>query len=135
LTFSRGEDREFLHKWRGLVLISFLIPLALATIFNGALFESITFLEQSGFWILPLDWSGYAFYVFALLSTVFILMNLERALRASIGHLRWQIKFMVLGLGSLFAIRIYTVNEHRSKVQKAVEEYFGRGGYSTRVSL
>jgi putative PEP-CTERM system histidine kinase len=111
LSFARGEDREFLRKWRGLVFTCFLIPLALATIFNSALFGGVTLLDQSYPWILPLGWSGYAFYLFFLLSTVFILMNLERALRGAIGHLRWQIKFMVLGLGSLFAVRIYTVSE------------------------
>jgi len=38
-------------------------------------------------------------------------MNMERVFRGTIGHLRWQIKFMVLGLGSLFAIRIYTTTQ------------------------
>ena len=111
LTFARGSNKGVLNKWRGLVLISFAIPLALTTIFNSALFAGVTSLGPPYSWILSLGWSGYAFYVFFLLSTVFILMNLERMLRGAIGHLRWKIKFMVLGLGSLFAIRIYTTSE------------------------
>ena len=111
LTFARGDDREFLRKWRGLVLISFIIPLILAIFFNRALFEGMAELDQSSSWILPLGWSGYVFKLFFLVSAIFILMNLERALRASIGQLRWQIKFMVLGLGSLFAVRIYTSSQ------------------------
>lgn len=111
LSFARRNYREVLRHWGYLVVLSFLIPLTLATLFNRALFAGVTFLDPSHPRILPLGWSGYAFYVFFLLSTVFILMNLERALRASIGHIRWQIKFMVLGLGSLFAIRIYTVSQ------------------------
>jgi len=111
LCFARGEDREFLRKWKVVIFASFLIPVALATVFNSALFAGNAPVDESYPWILPLGWSGYAFYLFFLLSTVFILMNLERVFRGSIGHLRWQIKFMVLGVGSLFAIRIYTTTE------------------------
>jgi putative PEP-CTERM system histidine kinase len=35
-------------------------------------------------------------------------MNLERTFRHSTGHIRWQTKFMFLGIGSLFGIRIFT---------------------------
>ena len=111
LSFARGDDRGLVIRWKGLVLMAFVIPLALTTIFNSSLFAGVTSLDVSPPWVLPLGWSGHSFYVFFLLSTVFILMNLERTLRSSIGHLRWQIKFMVLGLGSLFAIRLYTVSQ------------------------
>lgn len=42
-----------------------------------------------------------------LLGAVLILMNLEKTLRASAGSKRGQVKVMVLGLGGLFAVRIY----------------------------
>jgi putative PEP-CTERM system histidine kinase len=111
LSFARGDNKGLLYKWKGLVLIAFVIPLALTTLFNSSLFAGVALLGTSSPWVLRLGWSGYAFYVFFLLSTVFILMNMERVFRGAIGHLRWQIKFMVLGLGSLFAIRIYTATE------------------------
>jgi putative PEP-CTERM system histidine kinase len=38
-------------------------------------------------------------------------MNLERTFRASVGTMRWRIKFMILGLGVLFAVRAYTGSE------------------------
>ncbi|MGQ9718295.1 MAG: HD domain-containing protein [Nitrososphaerales archaeon] len=37
--------------------------------------------------------------------------------------------------GYMDIIRIYTSSEHRSKVEKAVETFFGREGYSTKVSM
>jgi hypothetical protein len=43
-----------------------------------------------------------------LLGAVIVLMNLERTLRVSTGSMRWQIKFVILGIGSLFAVQIYT---------------------------
>jgi putative PEP-CTERM system histidine kinase len=35
-------------------------------------------------------------------------MNLESTFRATVGTMRWRIKFMILGLGVLFAVRAYT---------------------------
>src|SRR5262249_26209691 len=61
--------------------------------------------------VLTLGWAGVAFFVFFLLSVVFVLTNLEKTLRASVGSVRWKIKFMILGLGSLFAVRIYTASQ------------------------
>ena len=38
-------------------------------------------------------------------------MNLERTFRAAVGLMRWRIKFMVIGLGMLFAVRAYTSSQ------------------------
>ena len=44
--------------------------------------------------------------VLVLVSTVLILMNIERTFRAAVGTMRWRIKFLVLGLGVIFGARI-----------------------------
>jgi len=49
-----------------------------------------------------------AMYFFSLVTCVLVLTNLERTYRASVGTMRWRIKYVVLGLGVLFAARIYT---------------------------
>ena len=41
------------------------------------------------------------------MSSVLILANLERTLRASTGRIRWQIKFVVLGMSGICAVWIY----------------------------
>jgi len=43
-----------------------------------------------------------------LIGSVLILMNLERTFRASVGTMRWRIKYMLMGVGLLFAVQIYT---------------------------
>ena len=111
LSFASKNYREFLPKIRWLILLSFALPLTLATLFNPALFKGSLFQDESYRWLIPLGWSGYVFYLLFLVSVVVILMNFERTLRASTGHMRWQIKFLVLGLGSLFVIRIYTTSQ------------------------
>jgi putative PEP-CTERM system histidine kinase len=54
---------------------------------------------------------GIVLNVILLLSAVLVLMNLERTFRASVGTMRWRIKFMILGLGMLFVIRAYTSSQ------------------------
>jgi putative PEP-CTERM system histidine kinase len=111
MSFGRGETKEIIHKWRGFIIASFIIPLTLIFFFNKALFKGDPAPGQSSSWILLLGWSGYILFLFLLIGTIVILMNLERTLRASIGHIRWQIKFMLFGLGSIFVVRIYTYSQ------------------------
>jgi len=108
MSYGRTNYKETLAKWRWVVLATFAIPLSLVTLFGDSLFKSYAALGAPSVSLIRLSWSGYLFYFFFLLSSVLILMNLERTLRNSTGSLRWQIKFMVLGLGSIFAVRIYT---------------------------
>src|SRR5262249_7219407 len=38
-------------------------------------------------------------------------VNLEQTVRSATGRLRWQIKFMILGVAGLFALRIYLASQ------------------------
>ena len=107
-TFARKDYREFLLRVRWLTVSSFLIPTILVTVFNGSLFRGDVVLDASSTGLIPLGRAGYLLHLILLLNVVIILMTLERTFRVSTGNIRWQIKFMVLGLGSLFVIRIYT---------------------------
>jgi putative PEP-CTERM system histidine kinase len=107
LTYARVNYKVFLKKYRWMILAAFIIPFVLVTFFWKSFFTGKPILETS-FILLRLGWSGYLFHLCFILSVVLILMNLERTLRGSVGHMRWQIKFMVLGIGSLFAVRLYT---------------------------
>src|SRR5262245_27710371 len=111
LSFAQVNYQESVTRWRWVVLGVFLFPLSLVSVFSAALFMSLPAVDESARLLLPLGWSGCVFFDFLLLSAVLILMNLERTLRASAGNIRWQIKFMILGLGSLFAVRIYTASQ------------------------
>jgi putative PEP-CTERM system histidine kinase len=111
LAFGRANYREFLNKWRWAIISAFLVPILLTTAFNGYVFiEERSFLETSA-WSLRLGWAGYAMQLAFLLCAVLILMNLERTFRTSAGAIRWRIKFIVLGIGSFFAFRIYSSSQ------------------------
>ena len=107
LTYSRANYGEFLQRWKWVVSAAFAAPLILVTIFWDSFFVAAPILGPAANWTFRLGWSGWAFYLTVLLSAVLILANLERTLRQSTGRMRWQIKFMVFGVGSLFALQIY----------------------------
>jgi putative PEP-CTERM system histidine kinase len=54
---------------------------------------------------------GLVVGIVCLLSFVLDLMNLERTFRASVGTMRWRIKFMLIGLAVLFVVRAYTTSQ------------------------
>ncbi len=111
LTYARGNYREFLAKWRLPLAAAFLLPVALAVAFRGQL---IVPFEQAGSGsqrVLRLGAPGFLLSLLLLLSAVLVLMNLERTFRAAVGTMRWRIKYMVLGLGVLFAARAYVSSQ------------------------
>lgn len=109
LSFGRSNYKELVLKWKWFTLISLMLPLSMVIFFRGGLLLSLS-TEDGPISRIPLGWSGYVFYLFYLLVSVVILMNLEETLRASTGNKRWQVKFMLLGIGGLFAVQIYTVS-------------------------
>lgn len=123
LSFGRSNYKELILRWRYAIVVAFVCPIALVLLGRQALFADLTHLPASVIWLLPLGWTGYVFHLLLLLSSVVILMHLERTLRALVGSTRWQVKFMVLGLGVLFAAQIYTSSQALlfSSVEVAIE--------------
>jgi putative PEP-CTERM system histidine kinase len=107
-SYARENYREFLAKWKWSVLAAFALHLPLVSLGRGYLFGAHSSVTSAGYWVISLGWSGYAFFVCFLLGSVLILANLEKTLRSSSGKIRWQIKFSLIGIGALFAVRIYT---------------------------
>ncbi len=110
VSFARANATDFVAKWKWPAGLAFVLPLILATSFQDSFFYRIPYIEESLPKLIGLGWSGYAYYIFFLLMSVLILMHLEETLRSSTGSKRWQIKFMILGLGSFFAVQIYTIS-------------------------
>jgi hypothetical protein len=111
LSFARTDYQDVLKKWCWVLLVIFAFPLGLVGFFSSALLIDFAYSETSSGWMISIGWSGYGFYLWMLLGAVLVLMNLERTLRVSTGSMRWQIKFMLVGIGSLFAAQIYTYSQ------------------------
>jgi putative PEP-CTERM system histidine kinase len=104
LSYGRGNYREFLKRWRSVLVSAFLIPVGLVILCQGKLIVSAK-QNTAGHWIFALVIPGIVLNCLFLLGAVLVLINLERTFRASVGTMRWRIKFMILGLGVLFAVR------------------------------
>jgi len=108
LAYARGNYRESLAQWRYVLAGVSMVPVALALAFQGDLFAAIAREDSTRHWMLRLGVPGLVVSLVFLISAVLVLMNLERTLRASVGTIRWRIKFLVLCLGVLFVVRVYT---------------------------
>ena len=111
LTYARGNPRTFLVKWRLPLAGAFLLPVGISLGFRSGLVTTLQQAAESGHWILLLGWPGFVSHLLVLIGSVLVLMNLERTFRASVGTMRWRIKFMLLGVGLLFVVRIYTSSQ------------------------
>lgn len=114
LSYARGRCREFFHQWRHLLIGIFVLPAALAWVCP----KQLIFIPPAGGidqarwdWVFQLQPAGLVFYGIFLVSAVVVLMNLERTFRAAVGTMRWRIKFMILGVAILFAVRAYTCSQ------------------------
>ncbi len=109
--YSRGNSREWLARWRLALIMAFVVPIGLAIANGSELLEPLSFPDHPGEWWLRFTTAAKIINGVLLISTVLILMNLERTFRAAVGTMRWRIKFLILGLGVIFGAGIYTQSQ------------------------
>ena len=108
LTYSRANYRDFLVRARWLVIGTFFIPVLSLAALHSSFFDMVAYDSPIDGWELRLGEPAKILNVLLLISTVLILMNIERTFRAAVGTMRWRIKFLVLGLAVIFGAGIYT---------------------------
>ena len=111
LTYARGNASEFIERWRMVVIGAFTVPLLNALVFAGDLLRPIRNGEDIQVGVFSLTPAGMFVELFLVISSVLILMNLERTFRSAVGTMRWRIKYVVLGLGLIMAVRAYTSSQ------------------------
>jgi putative PEP-CTERM system histidine kinase len=103
LTYSRSNYREFLSRWRVTLGLFALLPLAVAV---TLLVRQDADAETNLWWLRPGPVTT-TLNAILLVGLVLILTNLEQTFRSAIGTMRWQIKFVVIGVAITFAARLY----------------------------
>ncbi len=111
LGYARANYQAHVRRWRWGLGIAFIFPLAVMLRYSTSLLSGEPSGELPGAWSLSLSGPGYIFYAFSLINAVLILAHLERTLRMSAGSIRLQIKAMMLGVGSVFAVECYTSSQ------------------------
>lgn len=107
LSYGRSEPDRHLRKWRYVLGAALFIPIVLILFGRDSLLVGRISDEAAPIWILRLGVSGFALHILLLVGSALVLVNLEQTFRASIGILRWQIKFMLMGVGILLVSQIY----------------------------
>jgi len=111
MSYARGGRGGLLAHWRWLLALALLIPVGLVVCFREHLVLQVVQPRPASDSVFRLGPLALSVNLLFLLSIVLVLMNLERTFRASVGTMRWRIKFMILGLGMLFAVRAYTSSQ------------------------
>jgi putative PEP-CTERM system histidine kinase len=110
LTYSRGDYRESLARWRIPLAILALVPIGLSLGFQQQLLEVVP--AGPGGEVMPrFGVMAKVLNVILLVAHVWILMNLEQTFRSAVGTMRWRIKFVVLGLAVIFGARLYVQSQ------------------------
>ncbi|MBP1715387.1 MAG: zraS 6 [Deltaproteobacteria bacterium] len=111
LVFSRADYAETVKKWKWAIIGVFAGTAAPPLVFPHNFFLQTSLSIEANLFQYRIGWPGYIFHLVFLLGVILTLMNLERTLRASVGRIRWQIKFAILGLGGLWGVRIYIISQ------------------------
>jgi putative PEP-CTERM system histidine kinase len=125
LSYSRGNSRKFLAGWKPVLIASCFLPVValfgcwyggppgslLLTVDPSLADSYAASLDGGSPPPIELRWLARGMHLAVLVSAVLVLMNLERTFRAAVGTLRWRIKFVLLGLGLVFAARVYTSSQ------------------------
>jgi putative PEP-CTERM system histidine kinase len=106
VTYSRGDHRESLRRWRVPILLIGIIPVTLSVLARDQLFRLVTTGAEGEARLVTAELTR-ALNIVLLVGLVLVLMNVEQTFRSAVGAARWQIKFVMLGLGAIFGARIY----------------------------
>jgi putative PEP-CTERM system histidine kinase len=102
LTYSRSNYREFIARWKAVLILLGLLPIAVV----ASLLLQETSVSGDPWWLRPGPLTTTLDAVL-LVALVLILTNLEQTFRAAIGTRRWQIKFVVVGVAAIIGARLY----------------------------
>lgn len=111
VSFARTNYREQIAKWKGVLILAFVLPVSLFIFFSDAFFVDSPITTGAASHFIRVGWSGYLWHLLWVILSVLILMNLERTFRHATGHMRWQTKFMFLGIGGLFVVHLFTESQ------------------------
>jgi len=107
LVYSRGNGAEFVRRWKWALAVSVLAPCSIMLAWSHGLLAGIERPAVGGPVRVDLGPAAVLIHGFVLVSMITITMNLERTYRASVGTMRWRIKYMLLGIAVLNSVQFY----------------------------
>jgi putative PEP-CTERM system histidine kinase len=111
VSFARANYLEQISKWKWVILPALIAPLAMTTVFYDSFIALVLAPQNTDTLFIRIGRAGYLWHFFWMITTIGILMNLERTFRHSTGHIRWQTKFIFIGAAGIFGIRLFTQSQ------------------------
>ncbi len=108
LVYARGNSSEFLSRWKWMLFAALVVPPAILIFFSELMVAAevrknlvvLRWQPLGKFWVLTM-----------VVITLGILTNLEKTFRASVGMSRWRIKYLFLGVGLIFGVKLYSLSQ------------------------
>jgi putative PEP-CTERM system histidine kinase len=107
LSFGRANYLDQIKKWQWLIIGLLVLQVGISSVFWKSFLVGIDVTHETNHYFIKLGSSGYLWHLIWVVMSIMVLMNLERTFRHATGHLRWQTKFMFLGIGAIFSLRIF----------------------------
>jgi putative PEP-CTERM system histidine kinase len=111
LTYSRGDYRELLARWRLPLALVGLLPIGLALVFREQLLQVVPVGPTGEVLQLRFGPIAKTLNVLLLVAFVLVLVNLEQTFRSAVGTMRWRIKYVVIGLAVIFGVHFYVQSQ------------------------
>jgi hypothetical protein len=111
LSYARGNASTFLRGWRPVLIAGALLPAVVFLVFFRDIFVSAHAVPNDSRLLFRLGVAGVTLQLIHLVGAVLILTNLEKTFRTAVGTARWRIKYMLMGVGALFLVRLYTASQ------------------------
>jgi putative PEP-CTERM system histidine kinase len=109
--YARADETGVFRRWTPLLLATIVLPVGFAWFFRDQFVLGVSQDPSSRLWTVGLRWPGAVVHGVRMVVAIAVLFNIERTFRASIGVIRWRIKYMLLGLAAIFVVRVYTSSQ------------------------
>ena len=105
--FAKQDIKAAVKRWRWALPLAYILPGVLLVF----LFSMDQTMAMEGLRIIKLGHIARYFHILLLIIVIMILMNLENTFRSSSGLERWQIKYMLFGIGSILLFYVYILSQ------------------------
>lgn len=104
--FGRADPRRAILRWLPVIVLMVPVVVYFVVYMPSEEFLSIGY-DTSGLAVFIFGQKARYFYIYLVIALVINLVHLENVLRSSKGIKRWQIKYVIFGVGAILAFFIY----------------------------